>query len=91
MAHEVRREESDGHARCARVSSVRNFGILLLLSGILGFFYCGDQVQRFGPVPEGMGLMQSFEHPAGRWETARYACAFGAALGFLLALFPKGR
>lgn len=25
------------------------------------------------------------------WEAGRYACAAGAGLGFLLALFPKGR
>jgi hypothetical protein len=70
---------------------MRTIGILLLAGGIGGFVYCGDQAKRFDPVPEGIGLMRSLEYPAGRWETGRYACAFGGALGFLLALFPKGR
>jgi len=48
---------------------MRSFGIILLLGGVLGFFYCTDQ----------------------GWEAGRYACAAGAGLGFLLALFPKGR
>lgn len=48
---------------------MRNFGVVLMLAGALGYFYCADQ----------------------GWEGGRYACAIGGALGFLLALFPKGR
>lgn len=71
--------------------SMRTAGILLIASGIFGFVYCGDQASRYARVPEGTGVMQSLEYPGGRWETGRYACAFGGALGCLLALFPKGR
>jgi hypothetical protein len=48
---------------------MRNLGIVLMLGGVLGFFYCGDQ----------------------GWVAARYGCAIGAVLGFLLFMFPKGR
>ena len=48
---------------------MRNFGIVLLLGGVLGYFYFGDQGS----------------------EAGRYGAAFAAFLGFVLALFPKGR
>lgn len=70
---------------------MRNFGIILLVLGVAGFFYCGDQAKRYEPVPDGKSISESFDYPAGRWEVGRYACAFGAGLGFLLAMFPKGR
>jgi hypothetical protein len=70
---------------------MRNLGWILLLAGVIGFFYCGDQVKRYGPAPEGAAIGESLKHPAGRWEVGRYACAFAAGVGALLAMFPKGR
>jgi hypothetical protein len=70
---------------------MRNFGILALVLGILGFVYAGDQLKKQEPVPEGMTPMESMSHPAGRWEVARYGLAAIAGFGLLNAFFPKGR
>ncbi len=70
---------------------MRSFGIVLLVSGILGFVYCGDQLRRFDPVPEETSWRRGLDYPAGRWEAGRYACALGGGIGLLLVMFPKGR
>jgi hypothetical protein len=73
------------------MSTMRNFGGILLLLGILGFLYASSQLERREPVPPGVSLSEGLERPAGRWELGRYACAGAAGIGLLLALFPKGR
>ena len=70
---------------------MRNFGLITMLVGILGFFYAGDQLSQHDPVPEGMSITRTLQHPAGKWQTAQYAAAFLAAFGGLMAMFPKGR
>lgn len=70
---------------------MRSFGLVLLVGGIFGFIYSGDALRKHGSVPEGVSMSQSLEYAAGRWEVARFACAAGAGLGLLLAIFPKGR
>ncbi len=70
---------------------MRNAGIILLCGGILGFFYCTGQLSGLAPPPAGASFGEYMGTTLGRWELARYACAAGAALGLLLAMFPKGR
>jgi len=70
---------------------MRNFGGILLLLGILGFFYASSQLEKHEPVPAGQTVSESLEHASGRWEMVRYGCGGAALLGALLALFPKGR
>ena len=73
---------------------MRNLGGVLLLAGIVGFFYCSSELSKYsGPSspPEGASLGQLLEHPAGRMELGRYAAAGAAFLGILLVMFPKGR
>jgi hypothetical protein len=70
---------------------MRNFGGILLLLGVLGFFYASTQMEDQEPLPPGVSVSEGLDHPAGRWELARYACAGAAGIGLLLALFPKGR
>jgi len=70
---------------------MRNFGAVLLLLGILGFFYAGSQRDNHEPVPAGLSVSESLKYPAGRWEMARYGCAVAAGFGLLMAMFPKGR
>ena len=70
---------------------MRNFGGILLLLGILGFFYASSQMEKLDAVPAGVSVGESLEKPAGRWEMARYVCAGAAGIGLLLAMFPKGR
>jgi hypothetical protein len=73
------------------MSAMRNFGGILLLLGILGFFYAGSQLEKHEPVPPGVSVSEGLQTPSGRWEVARYVCAGAAGIGLLLALFPKGR
>jgi len=70
---------------------VRQWGGILLVSGILGFLYCSSRLSSLPPLPEGEGLSESLRHPSGPWEVGRYATAFAAGVGLLLFLFPKGR
>lgn len=70
---------------------MRNFGAILLLLGVLGFFYSSGKLEELGPVPEGQTVTESLRYDSGRWEMARYACAGAAFIGLLLAFFPKGR
>ncbi len=70
---------------------MRNFGGILLLLGVLGFFFASGQLGRLEPVPSGLSLRETLQYPAGRWEFVRYGCAGAGAVGLLLALFPKGR
>ena len=72
-------------------NAMRNFGGIMLLLGILGFFYASQQVEEHEPAPPGTSVSEELDRPAGRWEVARYVCAGVAGIGLLLALFPKGR
>jgi len=71
--------------------TMRNLGGILLLVGVLGFFYCSSQLSRAEPVPPEKSISQSLQYPAGRFELGRYAAAMAAAVGVILAMFPKGR
>jgi hypothetical protein len=70
---------------------MRNLGGIVLLLGVLGFFYASSQLGDLEPVPQGLGIRDGLAYPAGRWEMARYGCAAVAAFGLLMALFPKER
>jgi len=70
---------------------MRNFGLVLLLLGILGFFYCSSRLDAVDPLPEGLSISEGLRLPAGRWDMARYGCAAAAGFGLLMAMFPKGR
>lgn len=70
---------------------MRNAGGVLLLVGVLGFFYCSARLSNLEPVPAGKSIGESLEYPAGRFEVGRYGAAMAGALGLILALFPKGR
>ncbi len=70
---------------------MRNFGGVLLLLGIVGFFYCSSRLSEATPLPPGMSVSDGLNQPAGRWEMGRYASAAAAGLGLLLMMFPKGR
>ncbi len=70
---------------------MRNFGLIVLLVGIIGFLYASSRLGEMEPLPPDLSLSESLEQPAGRWELVRYGCGGTAAIGLLLALFPKGR
>jgi hypothetical protein len=70
---------------------MRTLGLLLLVGGVFGFVYTGDQLAKAPPLPEDVGWRQALEYPAGKWDMARYGCAIGSGVGILMLLFPKGR
>jgi hypothetical protein len=70
---------------------MRNLGGVLLVLGILAFFYSSSRLADLGPLPDGLSISESLKEPGGRWQMARYACAGVAGFGLLMALFPKGR
>jgi hypothetical protein len=70
---------------------MRNFGGVLLLLGVLGFFYASAQLENYDPVPMGTSIGDSLRYPAGKWEVARYGALAAGGFGLLMALFPKGR
>jgi hypothetical protein len=70
---------------------MRNWGVILLLGGIIAFFYCTSRLSSLAPVPEAVELGDYLRYEAGKWELGRYVSAGVAGIGFLLALFPKGR
>jgi len=70
---------------------MRTAGGLLVLVGIVGFFYCTSHLSGLDPVPEGTTLGRYFDYDAGRYELGRYASVVCGLVGILLSLFPKGR
>jgi len=70
---------------------MRNFGIILLVLGVFGFFYASGKEGESEPVPQGLTAREALDYPAGRWQMARYGSAALAGFGLLMAMVPKGR
>jgi hypothetical protein len=70
---------------------MRMLGALLLLGGIVGFFYCSSHLGGLEPVAEGTPLGSYLRTDAGRFELGRYLSAIAGLIGVLLSMFPKGR
>ena len=70
---------------------MRNFGIIVLVLGVFGFFYASGQEGQYEPVPDGLTVRESLSYPAGRWQIARYGSAVIAGFGLFMGMFPKGR
>lgn len=70
---------------------MRTLGGLLLLVGIVGFFYCSSNLSGLESIPEGTSLRRYLEYDAGRYELGRYLALVAAFIGVILAMFPKGR
>jgi hypothetical protein len=70
---------------------MRSFGLILMVLGVLGFFYCSSQLSQAPPLPEGLTPQEELREPGGRWEIGRYVAGGLGGFGLLMALFPKGR
>ena len=70
---------------------MRNFGFVLLLAGVAGFFYCGSRASALEPLREGLSVSESLETERGKWDAGRYACAAAAFTGLVLSMIPQGR
>ena len=70
---------------------MRSFGLILLFGGILAFLYCTSRLSELSPVPAEVSLGDYLRYEAGKWELGRYLSVGMAGIGFLFALFPKGR
>jgi hypothetical protein len=69
---------------------MRNFGFVLVLVGIAGFFYCSSRASELQPLRPGLSVAESLETERGQWDAGRYACAAAAFMGFVLTMVPKG-
>ena len=70
---------------------MRSTGLILLFGGIIAFLYCTSRLSALPPVPAEVELGDYLRYEAGKWELGRYVSAGLAGIGFLLAMFPKGR
>ena len=70
---------------------MRTLGGILLLAGIVGFFYCSSHMQGLESIPEGTELGRYLQYDAGKYELGRYLSLIFAVVGVILSLFPKGR
>jgi hypothetical protein len=70
---------------------MRTLGGLLVLVGIVGFFYCSTHMQGLESIPEGTSLGRYLEYDAGKFELGRYLSLVAGLIGAILSLFPKGR
>ena len=70
---------------------MRTLGGLLVLVGIVGFFYCSSHLSGLESIPEGTSLGDYLQYEAGKFELGRYVALISELLGVLLSMFPKGR
>ena len=70
---------------------MRSLGGVLVLAGIIGFFYCSSHLDGLESIPEGVSLSRYLEYDAGKFELGRYASVISGLVGLLLSVFPKGR
>jgi hypothetical protein len=70
---------------------MRTLGALLLLVGIVGFFYCTSHLSGVEPVAEGTALGDYVRTEAGKLELGRYLSLVAGLIGVILSMFPKGR
>ena len=70
---------------------MRNFGWILLLLGVAGFFYSGSRASEFEPLRPGLSVSESMETDRGKWDAARYGCAAAAFTGLVLTMLTRGR
>jgi hypothetical protein len=70
---------------------MRNIGLVLLIAGLVAFFYCGSELAKAEPLPDGLTAFETLKYPGGKMEFGRYLGAAAGFLGILLILFPGGR
>jgi hypothetical protein len=70
---------------------MRTLGGVLVLVGIVGFFYCSSNMQGLESIPEGTSLSRYLEYDAGKFELGRYLSLVAGLIGIIMSLFPKGR
>jgi hypothetical protein len=70
---------------------MRTLGGLLILAGVVGFFYCSSHLSGLESIPEGTSLTRYLEYDAGKMELGRYVSLVAGMIGLLLSVFPKGR
>ncbi len=75
----------------AIITVMRQWGGLIVLVGVIGFFYCGDRVAKAPPLPEGLSVTRTLRQPAGPWIVGRFVCACVAASGAVILLFARNR
>jgi len=70
---------------------MRALGGILIIIGVVGFFYCSSHLEGLESIPEGTTISRYLEYDAGRYELGRYGAVIVGMVGGLLSVFPKGR
>jgi hypothetical protein len=70
---------------------MRGFGFVLLVAGVLGFYYCTQQLAGKEPISSQYSVEETLQTDQGKYEVGRFAAAGAALIGLLLALYPQGR
>ncbi len=70
---------------------MRRFGFVLLAASAAAFFYCQQRMEDYPAAPTGLSIEEAWRYPQERWRVGQYAAGFGAFVGGLLLMFPKGR
>jgi hypothetical protein len=70
---------------------MRTFGLLLLVAGVAGFFYCGSRASEHEPLRAGLSVTESLETERGKWDAGRYGAAAAAFMGAVLTMVPRSR
>lgn len=70
---------------------MRTAGLVLLVGGLIGFYYASTRLSGFEPLPASVPISEYLQYESGKWELARYGSALSVLVGILLSLFPKGR
>jgi hypothetical protein len=71
--------------------AMRHAGAVLVLVGVVGYFYCSSKVSGAPPYRQDAGILETLREPGARWDLARYASAFVGATGSVLLLFTRRR
>jgi hypothetical protein len=73
---------------------MRTLGLVLIVAGIAGFVYFGDQLAKAPPSPENevaLTVSETLQYPSGRYEAGRYASATVGFFGVILMMLGKER
>jgi hypothetical protein len=70
---------------------MRKFGIVMVLLGAGFFFHFAGKMDEYPALPTGLSVEEAWRYPQGRYQVGQWAAGFAGVLGFILAMFPKGR
>lgn len=70
---------------------MRTFGLILIVAGVAGFYYCSQQLANLQPLPAEYSVEDSLRTDRGKMEAGRFLSAGGVIIGLLFVVYPQGR